>query len=656
MTFKATRPFTLLTLAAASCGILPPPPTAADEQPPNVMFILADDLGWMDTSSYGSKFYETPNIDRLIELGVKFTHAYSASPLCSPTRASILTGLHPARLGFTAPRGHHKSVVLKQGLMNGRPNLPWLEANTVTRLDTTYTTLAEVFRSCGYRTGHFGKWHLGREPFSPIEHGYDVDIPHWFGPGPRKSYLASWEFGDVSSLPDTGQPGEHIDDRMADEAIKFIAAAKAADKPFYCAYWAFSVHGPWDQTKDVKPELLEKYRSRVDPSGQRPQNSPVMGGMIEAFDDTVGRLLDYLDQNGLADNTIIVFTSDNGGAHWHAPEKYGYADRPITSNAPLRGGKTTIYEGGTRVPMAIVWPGNTEPGGIEDTPVISTDFFPTLLTMTGLTLDQPIDFDGRDISPTLLGNPIEAKPIFVHFPHGWGTRPGYQPASSLCVGDWKIIRFYGDKFEGKLKGKQKLQNSFDRYELYNLADDPGESHDLSRAMPSKLVEMKRQLTAHLKDTKAVIPTANPDYKGPMTGKPEVKTFNGWITKKHTRGEIKDGKFVIDCVSTDPYLINGDVPGVQGPHVVVVRVRSELKGDGDVFFQTRDNDDFKQQRVTFAAQASGRWETLRVPIEPASPLTILRFDPANDTGIVEIESITLESADRGVVKAWRFGGD
>lgn len=637
-----------------------PAPGSASAHPPNVLFILADDLGWMDTSGYGSTFYDTPHIDRLIDRGMKFTNAYSASPLCSPTRASILTGLHPARIGFTAPRGHHKPVVLKQGLMKGRANLPWLEADTVTRLDTTYTTLAEVFRDHGYRTGHFGKWHLGLEPYSPLEHGYDVDIPHWFGPGPRKSYLAPWQFGDVSSLPDAGRPGEHIDDRMTDEAIAFIKAA--GDQPFYVAYWAFSVHGPWDQKRDVKPELLEKYKGKLDSTGKREQNSPVMGGMIEAFDDTVGRLLDVLDDNGLAENTIIVFMSDNGGAHWHAPEKHGYADRQITSNAPLRGGKATIYEGGTRVPMGVVYPGKIAPGTVEDTPVISTDFFPTLLTLTGMASNEPIDFDGRDLSP-LLTDKVDAanaehfrEPIFIHFPHGWGDRPGYQPASSLRDGDWKIIRFYGDKFKGKLKGRQKLRNSFDRYELFNLAVDVSEKHDLSNEKPEKLAEMKSLLNDYLKDTGAVIPTANPNYQGPMTGTPEVENFNGWVTKKHTRGEIKAGRLVVDCVGGDPYLTGSDVPAVQGTHVFVIRMKSALKGDGDVFFHTRDNDDFKSQRVTFAPDAGGEWETLRVPIEPTSPLTVLRFDPANDTGTVEIESIALEDAAGKVVKAWRFDGE
>ena len=182
-----TRLLALLLLLPACTALTAPPPP----QPFNVLFILADDLGWRDLSSYGSDFYETPNIDALVQRGMRFTNAHTASPLCSPTRASILTGVHPARIGFTAPRGHHADVVLEQGLLGGRPELPWLEADTVTRLDTRYLTMPELFKRAGYRTGHFGKWHLGRAPYTPLDHGYDVDVPGWYGPGPPGHHTAA---------------------------------------------------------------------------------------------------------------------------------------------------------------------------------------------------------------------------------------------------------------------------------------------------------------------------------------------------------------------------------------------------------------------------------------------------------------------------------
>ena len=299
--------------------LLPATPAAAAEPPPNVLFILADDLGWRDLSSYGSTFYETPSIDALVQRGMRFNNAHTASPLCSPTRASILTGLHPARIGFTAPRGHHPAEVFEQGLLRGRPELPWLEADTVTRLDTRYLTMPEVFRGAGYRTGHFGKWHLGRPPYTPLEHGHEVDVPGWYArparpihrplPPPRSAFLRR--------RPD----GAHAEDLTADAAFAFIEAA--GDEPWFVSYRAFSVHGPWDQDVDVKPAKLAKYVERIEPAPggcvEDAQRQPVMGGMIETFDDNVGRLMDHLEESGQLDRTIIVFFSDNGGAHWHAP-------------------------------------------------------------------------------------------------------------------------------------------------------------------------------------------------------------------------------------------------------------------------------------------------------------------------------------------------
>jgi len=320
---------------------------------PNVVFILADDLGWSDTTLYRTtKFYQTPNIERLAKLGMTFTHAYSASPLCSPTRSAILTGLSPARTGITTPNCHAPQIVLNATSGKKAPvDQKAIQPDPVTRLKTDYPTLVKSLKAAGYAAGHFGKWHLGPEPYSPLEHGFDVDLPHTPGPGPAGSYVAPWKFKDFDHDP--AIPDQHIEDRMALEASAWME--KHHGSPFFLNYWMFSVHAPFD----AKKALLEKHRARVDPSD--PQRSPTYAAMIESMDDAIGTLLDTLDRLKIAENTIIIFTSDNGG------NMYNEIDGTTpTSNIPLRGGKATMFEGGTRVPCVIAWPGITTPGSRSD--------------------------------------------------------------------------------------------------------------------------------------------------------------------------------------------------------------------------------------------------------------------------------------------------
>ena len=292
---------------------------------PNVVFILADDLGWADTTLYGhTKFYRTPNMERLAKRGMLFTRAYAASPLCSPTRSSIMTGLSPARTGITVPNCHLPQVVLQATPGTKAPaSSKSIGPRPVTRLNTTYYTLAEALKDAGYATGHFGKWHLGPEPYSPLQQGFDTDVPHWPGPGPAGSYVAPWKFKDFDADP--GEPNQHIEDRMAKEALAFMTKHK--DRPFFLNYWMFSVHAPFD----AKKALIEKYRGRANPND--PQRSPTYAAMVESMDDAVGTLLDALDRLGIAERTIIVFFSDNGGNMYDAVD-----GTTPTSNAPLRGG------------------------------------------------------------------------------------------------------------------------------------------------------------------------------------------------------------------------------------------------------------------------------------------------------------------------------
>ncbi|MBM3498208.1 MAG: sulfatase, partial [Armatimonadetes bacterium] len=404
----------------------------AEKRRPNLVFFLADDLGWSDLSCCGSTYHQTPNIDALFARGLRFTQAYTANPLCSPTRASIQTGLYPGRIGITTPACHLPEEILEQELQEKAPaTRKVLIANSLTRLKQEYTTLAERLKAAGYATGHFGKWHLGREPYDPLHQGFDVDFPHYPGPGPAGSYLGPWKFPE--GLP-TGEPGEHIEDRVSGEVVKFIRSNAAA--PFYVNYWCFSVHSPWD----AKPGLVEHYRALRDPdAGQR---NPVYAAMLHSLDEGVGRVMRAIDEAGLAQDTIFVFFSDNGGVDWWEPgmqERWGMDDPP-TSNAPLRGGKATLYEGGTRVPCAVVWPGVTPPGARTEALISSVDFHPTLLPLLGLDPPAGRSFDGVSFLPVLRGGKATRDTVFCHFPHDCHDQTG--PGTWVRRGDWKLIRRY----------------------------------------------------------------------------------------------------------------------------------------------------------------------------------------------------------------------
>jgi arylsulfatase A-like enzyme len=475
--------------------------TVATAQParPNLVFILADDLGWSDTTfDRPNAFYETPNIQRLAQRGMRFTQAYAANPLCSPTRASILSGLYPARIGITAPVCHLPQVILEKATVKAAaPTAKVLVAQSITRFETKYFTLAEALKAEGYATAHFGKWHLGAEPYSPLQHGFDVDYPHWPGPGPAGSYVAPWRFPEALNFP--SQPGEHIEDRMASEAIAFMKANR--ERPFYVNYWAFSVHAPYD----AKPALIEKYRAKAAslPPGSA-QRNPVFAAMVQSLDENVGRLLDTLDELKLTEKTIIVFFSDNGGVHWlagtpEATKAAGIENIPITSNAPLRGGKATTYEGGTREPCIIAWPGLTKPGLASRAIIQSIDFFPTFADLLQLKIPDTLKFDGISFAPALRGVAHDRGPTFCHFPH---TTPasGGLASTWVRVGDWKLIRFYG------LNADQS-----DLLELYNLRDDLSETRNLAAQLPAKVQELNALIAGFLKDTEAVVPSRNPNY-------------------------------------------------------------------------------------------------------------------------------------------------
>ncbi len=451
---------------------------------PNIVLILADDLGWSDTTLFGTtKLYQTPNIEKLAARGMTFTHAYAASPLCSPTRASIMTGLSVARVGITAPECHlaRETFVAESGAM-APPQSKTTDCVSVTRLKTDYFTLPKALKAQGYATGHFGKWHLGPDPYSPLQHGFDVDIPHWYGPGPAGNFVEPWSYPDF----EPNFAGEHIEDRMAKEASAWMEEHK--DEPFFLNYWQFGIHAPFD----AKAEIVEKYRDLVEPD--EAQRSPTYAAMVEHLDDAVGTLMETLERIGALDNTIILFTSDNGG------NMYDRVDETApTSNAPLRGGKATIYEGGIREPWIVVAPG-VEAGGRNDAVIQTTDIYPTLLDMIGALQPEGVEFDGISIVPALHGKPLNREAIYTYFPHSPGVPDWLPPSVAVHVGDWKLIRIF-------LCGADGAHD----YRLYNLANDIGETHDLSAQEPERVRRMDAMIEAYLQDAGAATPIANPNF-------------------------------------------------------------------------------------------------------------------------------------------------
>ena len=487
----------------------------AQEKQPNIVFILADDLGWSDVTLYGkTKLYETPNLERLAARGITFTRAYASSPLCSPTRASILTGQTPARTGITAPTAHLGKVKLRASLQKKpNPENKSVILESVTRLDNKLPTLVKQFKKAGYSTAHFGKWHLGADPYSPLQHGFDVDIPHFAGPGPAGSFVAPWKYKDFKE----NYAKEHIEDRMADEAISWLKNVDKS-KPFFMNYWQFSVHAPFD----AKQSLKDYYRPKVDLTDA--QHSITYAAMVYSMDEAIGRLLDELDALGLTENTIIIFTSDNGGNMYNGvsdtlPNGENYFASP-TSNRPLRGGKATMYEGGVRVPTIISFPGMTAPGATSDALIQSTDFFPTLLHLANIELPENHPIDGMDITKTLKGERIERPGIFTYFPHQPGV-PDWLPTSiSVHSDDWKLIRLFH-------QGKDFAHD----YLLYNLKWDISEHNNLAKVYPKKVTELDQLITQHIQDTKAIIPIPNSKFD-PVKYKPgNIGKQNGGLKGK-----------------------------------------------------------------------------------------------------------------------------
>ena len=476
---------------------------------PNVVFIMADDLGWADTTLYGhTALYETPNLERLAKRGMLFDRAYTASPLCSPTRSALLTGLHPARTGLTAPTCHLAGEpILRPSLKLTTPaHHKLLTLTKVNRLDTNYPNLAKTLKQAGYHTAHFGKWHLGRSPFTALDHGFDVDIPNWYGPGPAGSYVAPWKFPDFKEA----YPGEHIEDRMADEIDSYLEKRVADQKPFYLNYWQFSVHGPFN----AKADYIESYQDKVDPNDA--QNSPTYAAMVKSLDDNVGRVIDKLDELKFSKNTLIFFYSDNGG------NTHSQVDGTTpTSNRPLRGGKGNNWDGGVRVPCIAVWPGHIEKKSKSKELVSSTDFYPTILDLLGIQKNEGQTFDGLSIRPALEGKSMDKRHIFTYFPHATKVPDTFPNSAAVYDNEWKLIRLL-----------HNAPNGDHEHWLFHLKKDIGERNEVSKKHPKKVAELSKALDRFLAETGAVYPKPNPNYDPNKASFPKPKkTYSAAQFKK-----------------------------------------------------------------------------------------------------------------------------
>ncbi len=440
------------------------------EVKPNVVVLLVDDLGWRDIGFMGSQYYETPNIDKLASESMVFTQAYAAGAVCSPTRASIMTGRYPARIGIT------DWIRARFQVQNDEIQAPPQYAENENRIlrtpsnpfwmDLDEVTIAEVLKNEGYYTCHIGKWHLGPDDYYPEKQGFVQNIAGC-DMGQPVNYFDPYKDRKGVGFPNLNsrQEGEYLIDRLSDELTNVIKRQK--DKPFFVNMCYYAVHPPLM----AKPEIVEKYKFKEAIDGQ---NNPVYAAMIESLDNAVGKLVATLKDNELFDNTIIIFMSDNGGL------------LRSTVNAPLRSGKGYPYEGGIRIPMFICWNGKIQPGSINNIPISTIDILPTICSVTNSPLPE-IELDGRDISPVFNNKKIKQVPLFWHFPHYRGE--DVVPYSIIRDGEWKLIK----RYEGV------------EFELYNLKNDVEEKYDLAGNLPKKVKELDLKLQDWLRHTNAKIP-------------------------------------------------------------------------------------------------------------------------------------------------------
>jgi len=447
----------------------------------NFVFFLVDDMGWADIGANGSKFHETPHIDKLAATGMKFTNGYAACPVCSPTRASIMTGRHPVRVDIT-------DWIPGQSNNNRNKLLHPQDRNNLAHEEVT---IAEELKGHGYQTFFAGKWHLGSEGHWPEDQGFDFNIGGHHRGSPPGGYYAPWKNPALKAK----KSGEYLTERLTEESLKFMENRDKA-KPFLLYLSYYNIHTPIQPYKKRIQHYQEKAANTFkDKTPTEPehegntrlrQDNAALASMVAAVDDSVGSLLDKLDELKITEDTVVIFFSDNGGLSTLRGPGPG-------CNLPLRAGKGWLYEGGVREPTIVRAPGVTKPGSASDVPVVSMDFFPTMLELANLPLRPKLHADGRSIVPELKGGEGKARALYWHYPHYHGST--WKPGASIRDGDWKLINFY----------------HYEKVELYNLKDDPSEKKNLAKTNPIKTKEMEEKLLAWQKTMKAKMPAPNPNY-------------------------------------------------------------------------------------------------------------------------------------------------
>ncbi|MEM6505229.1 MAG: sulfatase [Planctomycetota bacterium] len=495
----------LLALGLTGCGRMAVSEPAVYEpgEPMNVVFFLVDDYGWKDVGYNGSTFYETPNIDKLAATGMAFTDGYAASPVCSPTRAAIMSGKYPGRLNttdfFGGPQGSAVLKAIEEGRKNRFTGRPLIPADYVPQLPLEEVTIAEALKAEGYATFFAGKWHLGHTGFEPTRQGFDINRGGFRGGGPYEGGKYFAPFPQMPNMQDA-KDGEHLPAVLARHTSDFISANK--DQRFLAYLSFYSVHTPLMG----RPDLVAYYKKKrerlglVDVFGKEPprnvretQAHAVYAAMVHAMDEAVGVVLDTLEKEGIADNTLVIFTADNGGL--------STSEGSPTSNLPLRAGKGWLYEGGIREPTIVRWPGLTKPGSKSSVPIISMDFYPTILAAARASARPEERIDGLSLVPALAGGGsidheiFDRDAIYWHYPH-YGNQGG-SPGSAVRMGDWKLIKFYTPGMG---------------LELYNLKDDIGEKNNLAEAEPETTKKLLAMLESHLQETDSRLPTLNPGLK------------------------------------------------------------------------------------------------------------------------------------------------
>lgn len=628
---------------------------AADPRPPNVILFLVDDMGWMDSTPYGSRYYDTPHMARLAAQGMRFTRAYS-QPLCSPTRACLLTGKNAARHGITSAVGHTPPA--ERSLPDSGPaHQKMLYPSSKTFLDPGEYTLAEALRDAGYRTAHIGKWHLGlTEPHWPERQGFDVAFHCHPDPGPPGGYFSPYGVTPAGSPPTPGSrrvvgtitdgpSGEYITDRLTEEAIRFVTANR--DRPFFLNLWHYGVHGPWGHKEAITAALA----TRTDPTGR--QKNPVMASMLASIDESLGRILDTLDRLGLADDTLVIFTSDNGGntsSNTESDPKSQARERaadpstasyqkwaghePPTNNAPLREGKGRLYEGGVRVPLIVRFPGRVQPGTSSDALVGCTDVYPTVLNMAGLPPQTAQTKDGSSYAAVLRGTATTARESYVIW------FPGRPHGASVYQGDWKLIRRTEPSPEEGVT-----------HELYNLRDDIGETQNLAATMPDRVGALEGIIDRLIADTAAVIPRVNPAYRAPAADVLSAGGFDGLVAKGCTATPIAGG-YRIESAGRRGFLGTARVK-LAGPVTLHLRARTPVGGTGLLQWRTEAEADFPPDRqgVPFTLAAGDQWQDITAVLPVQGTTAIVRLFLPTEAAAVDIETIRYVGQGQGTV--WDF---